>query len=163
MLKECKRALPYDGMLDNGELARLCLAGAADLKTRGIVFPDGQDVSFTFTEETWIDPETGEPETDPMTGENRTYEKVADTSTLTDNYLMRAIITYVKANFRNPPNYANLVSSYETQLGQLMVTDGYTDYSMVPGESDPEPQPEPDPEPDPEPQPDPDPDPIISE
>ena len=139
MLKECKRALPYDGTLADGELARLCLAGAADLKTRGVIFPDGQDVSFSFSEETWIDPETGEPETDPMTGENRTIEKVTDESTLTDNFVMRAIITYVKANFGNPPNYDNLISSYQTQLGQLMVTDGYTDYSMVPGEpEDPE-------------------------
>lgn len=156
MLKECKRALPYDGTLAEGELARLCLAGALDLKTRGVIFPNGQEVSFTFTEDTWLDPETGEPETDPATGENRTYEKVTDTSTLTDELCARAIITYVKQHFGNPPNYDKLKESYETQLGQLMVTDGYTDYSMI--------QPaEPDPEPDPEPQPDPDPDPIISE
>ena len=166
MLKECKRALPYDGTLADGELARLCMAGAMDLKTRGVVFPDGQAVSFTFTEEVYLDPETDEPEKDPATGENRTYEKVTDTSTLTDDLIMRAIITYVKANFGNPPNYQNLLQSYQTQLGQLMVTDGYTDYSMIqPVEPDPEPEPEPEPQPDPdpEPQPDPDPDPIISE
>jgi hypothetical protein len=68
-----------------------------------------------------------------------------------DNYLMRAIITYVKANFRNPPNYANLISSYETQLGKLMVTDGYTDYSMISEESeDPEETEEPEEPEDPE-------------
>ena len=148
MLKECKRALPYDGTLADGELARLCLAGAMDLKTRGVIFPNGQDVSFTFTEETWQDPETHQPEKDPITGENIKIEKVTDTSTLTDELCARAIITYVKANFRNPPNYQQLLASYQTQLGQLMVTDGYTDYSMVPADPVPD-EPGPEPEPDP--------------
>lgn len=157
MLKECKRAMPYDGNLADGDIARLCLAGALDLKTRGVIFPNGTDVSFTFEEATWLDPETGEPEVDPLTGENRTYEKVTDTSTLNDQLCMRAIITYVKAHFGYPPNYQQLITSYETQLGQLMVTDGYTDYSMIPAD------PAPDPEPEPDPQPDPDPEPIITE
>ena len=131
MLKECKKALPYNGTLADGELARLCMAGAMDLQTRGVIFPDGQEVSFTIAEENYIDPETKETETDPVTGETRTIEKVTDNSTLTDDLCMRAVITYVKAHFGNPPNYDNLRESYETQLAQLMVTDGYTDYSMI--------------------------------
>ena len=41
---------------------------------------------------------------------------------------MRAIITYVKMNFGNPPNQEWLQQSYETQLGQLMTTSGYTNF-----------------------------------
>ena len=120
MLKECKKAMGYGGKLSDGEIARLCRAGAMDMMTRGVLVPG--KVDFTITEEAVAD---------PVTGETRTIEKVTDNSTLTDELCMRAIITYAKAHFGNPPNYQNLISSYETQLGQLMNTSGYTDYSMV--------------------------------
>ena len=129
MLKECKKAMGYGGKLSDGEIARLCRTGAMELMTRGVLLPG--KVDFTITEEAVVDPDTQEPETDPVTGETRTIEKVTDNSTLTDELCMRAIITYAKAHFGNPPNYQNLISSYETQLGQLMNTSGYTDYSMV--------------------------------
>jgi 2-(3-amino-3-carboxypropyl)histidine synthase len=64
----------------------------------------------------------------PITGEARYVETVTDTSTLADNWCMRAIITYVKMNFGNPPNQEWLQQSYETQLGQLMTTSGYTNF-----------------------------------
>lgn len=129
MLKECKRAIGYDGFLENGDIARLCLAGARDLETRGVILPG--KVSFEFEEKPLVDPETLTTEKDWETGEDRTYEAVTDTSDLTDEYICRAIFTYVNMNFGNPPNYDKLRDSYDRQLGQLMITSGYTDYTMV--------------------------------
>lgn len=129
MLKECKRAMRISGSLEDGDISRLCKAGAMDLETRGVVLPGS--VEFTYTEEPVIDEDTGETEVDPRTGEVRFVERVEDESTLKDDLCMRAIITYAKAHHGNPPNYDNLISSYETQLSKLMVTSGYTDYSMV--------------------------------
>lgn len=131
MLTEVKRALPYDGTLDDGELARLCKAGAMDLTTRGVILPG--TVDFEFSQVFYVDPETGDTVIDWNTGLPMYTEKVTDNSTLTDDLCMRAIITYVKMNFGNPPNYGNLKESYEIQLGKLMVSGDYTDYSMVPG------------------------------
>lgn len=137
MLKECKRAMFISGSLDDGEIARLCMAGAMDLNTRGVILPG--TVEFIYNEIPIIDEDTGETEVDPRTGEARFTESVFDNSTLEDDFCMRAIITYVKANFGNPPNRDWLIRSYETQLAQLMVTSGYTDYSMVePAAEEPE-------------------------
>lgn len=129
MLKECKRAMRISGSLEDSEISRLCKAGAMDLETRGVVLPG--TVEFTYADEPVIDEDTGETEVDPRTGEARFVERVEDESTLTDDFCMRAIITYAKAHHGNPPNYEQLITSYETQLAQLMVTSGYTDYSMV--------------------------------
>ena len=126
MLKECCRAIGYTGSLDLGEIARLCLAGAADLTTRGVILPG--KVEFSFTEQPIMDPVTSEQETDWMTGEGRTFEVVTDTSDLTDALCCRAIFTYVQMRFRNPPNYDKLREAYEIQLGELMTTSGYTDF-----------------------------------
>lgn len=126
MLKECCRAIGYSGSLDLGEIARLCLAGAADLTTRGVILPG--KVEFAFSEQPIVDPVTSEQETDWMTGEGRTFEVVTDNSDLEDDLCCRAIFTYVQMYFRNPPNFDNLKAAYETQLGQLMVTTGYTDF-----------------------------------
>lgn len=132
MLAEVKKALPYDGTLDDGELARLCSAGAMDMTTRGVILPG--TVDFTYSQKVWEDPETGSFEIDWNTGLPRCVEVVTDNSTLTDDLCMRAIITYVKMHFGNPPNYDKLKESYEIQLGQLMVSGDYTDYSMLPGD-----------------------------
>lgn len=42
-----------------------------------------------------------------------------------DAALTRAIITYVKANFGNPPNYDQLKASYDEQKAQLITARGY--------------------------------------
>ena len=126
MLKEAKRAMGITGSMSDGEIARLCEAGAQDLTTRGVILPG--TVAFTYAETPILVPGTTETETDPITGEARYVETVTDTSTLADNWCMRAIITYVKMNFGNPPNQDWLQQSYETQLGQLMTTSGYTNF-----------------------------------
>ena len=129
MLRECKTAMGFTGSLADGEIARLCEAGAMDLETRGVILPG--TVEFVYTLQPVVDPDTATTETDPDTGDPLYREVVTDNSNLTDPFVMRAIITYAMAHFGNPPNYQNLISSYETQLAQLMVTSGYTDYSMV--------------------------------
>lgn len=129
MLKEVKRAMGYKTSSEDGVIARLCRAAAMDMTTRGVVLPG--TVEFTYAEEPVVDPDTMQTEIDPATGEARYTEVVTDLSTLTDELCIQAIATYVQANFGNPPNYDNLVASYQTQLGQLMITSEYTDYSMV--------------------------------
>lgn len=129
MLKECVRAIGYTGSLELGEIARLIKAAAADMTTRGVILPG--TVDFEFTEVPIVDPITSEQETDWMTGQGRTFEIVTDKSDLTDDLVCRAIFTYVQAHFRNPPNYDKLIEAYETQLGQLMNTTGYTDFGEV--------------------------------
>ena len=126
MLKEAKRAMGITYSHKDGEIAQLCEAGAMELETRGVILPG--TVAFTITETPILIPGTTETEKDPRTGETRYMDVVTDNSTLTDSWCMRAIITYVKKNFGNPPNYDQLQKSYETQLGQLMTTSGYTNF-----------------------------------
>ena len=104
MLKEAKKALRVTVDNFDDEIMRLCMAGYDDLKIAGVI--ETGTVSFTES----------------------TSGAVTDTSTLADNWCMRAIITYVKMNFGNPPNQEWLQQSYETQLGQLMTTSGYTNF-----------------------------------
>ena len=104
MLKEAKKALRVRVDYYDSELASLMMAGMNDLKIAGVVTT--QDVSFTIG----------------------TNDAVTDASTLTDPLAMRAIITYAAMRFGNPPNYDKLLDAYETQKGQLMHADGYTDY-----------------------------------
>ena len=126
MLKEAKRAMGITYSHKDGEIAQLCEAGAMELETRGVILPG--TVAFTITETPILIPGTTETEKDPRTGETRYMDVVTDNSTLTDSWCMRAIITYVKMNFGNPPNQEWLQQSYETQLGQLMTTSGYTNF-----------------------------------
>lgn len=52
------------------------------------------------------------------------------TVTITENavepMVQRAIITYVRMMFGQPDDYDRLKEAWETQLGQLMCTTGYT-------------------------------------
>lgn len=131
MLKEAMRAIGYSGVMEQGEIARLCKAAAMDMEAHGVVLPG--TVAFSYTEEAVVDPDTGETEIDWNTGEPIYCEKVTDESTLEDELCMRAIITYAKAHFGNPPNYQNLKEAYEAQLTSLMYTDGYTDFGQNDG------------------------------
>lgn len=126
MLKEAKRALPVRGCELDDEIARLCKAGAMVLTTRGVVLPG--TVSFTITETPVTDAQ-GNPVTDPDTGLQAVKVTVTDNSTLEDEMCLRAIITYVKANLGNPPNYIQLKASFDEQMGQLMMTDEYTNWT----------------------------------
>jgi predicted transcriptional regulator len=48
---------------------------------------------------------------------------------------MRAIFTYVRANFESPADYDRLAASYSLQREQLMHATGYTDYGEEPDEA----------------------------
>ena len=107
MLKECKQALRITTDAYDGELASLMKAGAADLKAAGVIIPG--TVSFTTTVTTAGD-------------------SVTDNSNLKDDWVKRAIFTYVRMHFGSPDDYDRLRESYNVQKTQLMHTDGYTDW-----------------------------------
>lgn len=104
MLKEAKKALRVTVSYYDSEIAHLLMSGANDLEIAGVTLPG--TVAFTIG----------------------TNDVVTDTSTLTDNLVMRAIITYAAMRFGNPPNYDKLREAYETQKVQLMHASAYTDY-----------------------------------
>ena len=125
MLKEAKRALPVRGTQWDEEISRLCKAAAIVLTTRGVVLPGTVDFDYN---ETTVTDSHGNPVIDPDTGDVMVEITVTDNSTLEDEMCLRAIITYVKANLGNPPNYDKLKASFDEQLGQLMTTTGYTSW-----------------------------------
>ena len=102
MLIEAKRALEVQTVTAiDAEIASLINAGAMDLTSVGVVLPGSVDL---------IVDEEG---------------TVTDASTLRDPYVMRAIITYVKAHFRNPPDREGLLSMYDYQKKKLANTNQY--------------------------------------
>lgn len=109
MLKECKLALRISAGVYDPEICSLIQAGARDLEIAGVILPG--TVSFT----TEPDDETGE-------------ETITDTSTLTDEIVIRAIITYVRLHFGSPDDYDRLERAYEIQKTQLMHASEYTTY-----------------------------------
>lgn len=54
-----------------------------------------------------------------------------DSSLVDDPLIKQAVKTYVRANFQNPPNVADLRASYEAQKGQLMIATGYTEWGDI--------------------------------
>ena len=47
-----------------------------------------------------------------------------------DALINKAIMTYVRMSFGNPPNYDKLKESYEAQKAQLLNATGYTDWGV---------------------------------
>lgn len=103
MLNETKLALRIKTNVYDGEIARLIEAAVGDL---GIVDVDAAGVSFIISATT-------------------TGETVTDNSTITDQLLIRAIITYVRLHFGSPDDYDRLERSYNEQKGQLITASGY--------------------------------------
>lgn len=103
MLKETKTALRISTDAYDGEIARLIMAAVGDL---GIVHVEAAGVSLTVTET-----------------EGR--EVVTDESTITDQLLIRAIITYVRLHFGSPDDYDRLERAYSGQKAQLITARGY--------------------------------------
>lgn len=100
MLSEIKLALGKVKNDYDAELARLALAAVADL---GIVDVEAAGVTFAFNQD----------------------GSVTDSSTITDQILIRAIITYVRMNFKSPDDYDKLKRSYDEQKAQLITATGY--------------------------------------
>lgn len=103
MLNETKMALRIKTNTYDGEIARLIEAAVGDL---GIVDVEAAGVSLTVAA-------TTEGET------------VIDNSTITDQLLIRAIITYVRLHFGSPDDYDKLERSYNEQKAQLITASGY--------------------------------------
>lgn len=103
MLSETKLALRIKTNVYDGEIARLIEAAVGDL---GIVDVDAAGVSFIISATT-------------------TGETVTDNSTITDQLLIRAIITYVRLHFGSPDDYDKLERSYNEQKAQLITASGY--------------------------------------
>ena len=100
MLNEIKLALGKVKADYDAELARLALAAVADL---GIVDVEAAGVAFTINQD----------------------GSVTDSSTITDQLLIRAIITYVRMHFKSPDDYDKLERSYNEQKAQLITATGY--------------------------------------
>ena len=103
MLSEAKLALRVTVDAYDLEIASLLEAGAHDLEIAGVRLPG--TVEFIVSNGT-----------------------LTDNSTLEDALCKRAILTYVRAHFGNPPDADRVAASYDLQKVQLMHAAEYTDY-----------------------------------
>lgn len=100
MLAEVKMALRITTTAYDPEIARLILSAVSDL---GIVDVEAAGVNLSIASD----------------------GTVTDSSTITDQLLIRAIITYVRLNFGSPDDYDRLYQSYWEQKAQLISATGY--------------------------------------
>ena len=119
MLKEAMLALRVTDMEYASDIKRLLMAGKKDLEIAGVTIT-GQ-ILITITE-------------DQQTG----AITATDASTITDDLVITAIITYAGArgNYAGADERAKLDASYDLQRRQLANATGYTDFL------EPEPTPE---------------------
>lgn len=109
MLKEAMLALRVADMEYAPEICRLLKSGEKDLAMAGVTY-EGACV-FVISE-------------DQQTG----AITVTDSSTITDEAVQTALITYARANFGSPPDYDKLAASYDLQRRKLANATGYTDF-----------------------------------
>lgn len=103
MLKETKTALRVSVAAYDVEIVGLIQAAAADLGIAGVFVPG---ISFNITYADGVG-------------------TVTDNCSILDPLLIRAIITYVRANFGSPADYERLKASYDEQKAQLQTATGY--------------------------------------
>ena len=113
MLKEAMLALRVTDMEYASEIRRLLYAAKIDLEAAGVVITGSLDITVTETE----DPETHE-----------TTVTATDNSTITDEWVQTAMITYVRFSFGSPADHDRLAASYDLQRRQLANRTGYTDF-----------------------------------
>ena len=113
MLKEAMLALRVTDMEYAPEIRRLLYAAKIDLEAAGVVITGSLDITVTETE----DPETHE-----------TTVTATDNSTITDEWVQTAMITYVRFNFGSPTDFDRVAASYDLQRRQLANRTGYTDF-----------------------------------
>ena len=111
MLKEAMLALRVTDMEYATDIKRLLIAGKRDLEIAGVQITG--EIAITITE----DPQTG-----AITAN--------DASTITDDLVITAIITYVGArgNYAGAEERAKLDASYDLQRRQLANATDYTDF-----------------------------------
>ena len=115
MLKEAMLGIRVTDLEYAPDIKRLLIAGKKDLEIAGVEI-DG-DIVITITEST-----------DQQTGE--TTITVNDASTITDDLVITALITYVGArgNYAGREEREQLEKSYQLQRVDLANATGYTDF-----------------------------------
>ena len=111
MLKEAMLALRVTDMEYAADIKRLLIAGKRDLEIAGVKITG--DIVITITED---------EQTEAITAD--------DKSTITDDLVITAIITYAGArgNYAGAEERAKLDASYDLQRRQLANATGYTDF-----------------------------------
>ena len=111
MLKEAMLALRVTDMEYAPDIKRLLIAGKRDLEIAGVTITG--DIVITITE-------------DEQTG----VITATDSSTITDDLVITAIITYAGArgNYAGAEERQKLEQSYDLQRRQLANATGYTDF-----------------------------------
>ena len=118
MLKEAMLALRVTDMEYAADIKRLLIAGKKDLEIAGVTITG--DIVITITE-------------DEQTG----TITATDSSTITDDLVITAIITYAGArgNYAGAEERAKLDASYDLQRRQLANATGYTNFTGETAES----------------------------
>ena len=114
MLKEAMLALRVTDMEYAPEICGYLKSAETDLKMAGVIIQG--TCEFVITETT--------DELDP-TAKTVT---VTDNSTITDEAVKTAMITYCRMHFGSPADYDRLAASYDLQRRQLANATGYTDF-----------------------------------
>ena len=114
MLKEAMQAMRVTDMDYAPEICRLLKSAEMDLRIAGITIEG--ECAFVITQV----PDPNDP--------TITDIQVMDESTITDEMVQTAMITYCRMNFGAPPDYVQLAASYDLQRRQLANATGYTDF-----------------------------------
>ena len=110
MLKEAMLALRITDLEYAPDIRRLLKAGMLDLQIAGVIVDGEIDIQITEDASGAID--------------------VEDNSTITDEMIQTALITYIGArgNYASPEEKLKLEASYDLQRRQLANATGYTDF-----------------------------------
>ena len=110
MLKEAMLALRVTDLGYAPDIRRLLKAGKRDLQIAGVIMDGKIDIEITE--------------------DARGNIAVKDKSTITDEMIQTALITYVGArgNYASPEEKLKLEASYDLQRRQLANATGYTDF-----------------------------------
>ena len=114
MLKEAMLAMRVTDMEYAPEICGYLKAAYEDLRIAGVII-DGVS-NFAISE-------------DAQTG----AITVTDNSTIRNEKIKLAMITYARIFFGDPPNKASLEASYDLQRKQLANATGYTDFTGTEG------------------------------
>lgn len=114
MLKEAMLALRVTDMEYAPEICGYLKSAETDLRMAGIVIEG--TCSFVISE--------SQDELDA----NAVTVSVTDNSTITDEAVKTAMITYCRMHFGSPADYDRLAASYDLQRRQLANATGYTDF-----------------------------------
>lgn len=122
MLKEAMLNMRVTDMEYAPDIKRLLIAGKRDLEIAGVIISGVIDITITEDEQTGAITAT-------------------DNSTITDDLVITAILTYAAArgNYAGAEEKARLEASYDLQRKQLANATGYTDFHEEAEEEDPSP------------------------